>query len=563
MPARATPRRGCSLARKTVSAEPLRAAGAASAAATTVAFIAVIVTPLLPAAVGEVSLLPLLGLAVESIAIVVVLIAVAQPAVRAAAAGLFGVLVMAAILVSSLDTAFRTTVDRPFNLADDAGAIGDAYGVVADSIGPVAAATIVLLIVAVLAVGVVGLARAALRVGMTVDRQGARGRRWVTVIAGVWIVTAVAHTQVLPGAPVAASRTSDALWAVSERAITSVRDLQVFELALASDPMDGSAPAGLLSALAGKDVVIAFVESYGKVAIEQSDSTAVIDRTLADGDAALTRGGYTAQSAFLTSPTFGGVSWLAHSTLQSGVWVDSLQKYSRLMAGERQTLSSLFAAAGWRTAAVIPSNKRAWPEGEAFYGYDSVLDQRGMGYSGPPFGYAAIPDQFTWRVFHDRFARASTTEPAPLMAEVDLVSSHTPWAPLPHMVDWSQLGDGTVFTAQAAAGDAAADVWADPARIREAYAESIAYSLDATFSYLESFDQPDLVLVLLGDHQPSRVVSGDRAGYEVPVTIIAKDPAVFDRVATWGWDAGVRPSSSAPVWRMDAFRDRFVDAFSG
>jgi hypothetical protein len=527
------------------------------------AFLAVIVTPLLPAVVGELSPLPLLGLAAESIAIVVVLIAAVRPSVRVAAAGLFGVLVMAAILVSALDAAFRATVDRPFNLADDAGAIGDAYGVVADSVGPVVAATIGVLIVAVLVAAAVGLARAALRVGRTVERQGARGRRWVTVIAGVWIVAAIAHTQVLPGAPVAASRTSDALWAASERAITSVRELQAFELALASDPMDVSAPTGLLSALAGKDVVVAFVESYGRVAVEPSDSTAVITRALADGDAALTRAGYTAQSAFLTSPTFGGVSWLAHSTLQSGVWVDSPQKYSRLMAGERQTLSSLFGEAGWHTAAVIPSNKRDWPEGKAFYGYDQVLDRRGMGYSGPPFGYAAIPDQFTWKVFHDRFGQQSPAPPTPLMAEVDLVSSHTPWAPLPHMVEWSQLGDGTVFTAQAAAGDAAADVWADPARVREAYAESIAYSLDATFSYLETFDQPDLVLVLLGDHQPSRVVSGDEAGYEVPITIIAKDPAVFDHIASWGWDAGVRPSSSAPVWRMDAFRDRFVDAFSG
>ena len=41
----------------------------------------------------------------------------------------------------------------------------------------------------------------------------------------------------------------------------------------------------------------------------------------------------------------------------------------------------------------------------------------------------------------------------------------------------------------------------------------------------------DLVLVLLGDHQPASIVSGDRAGHDVPVTVVAHDPAVLDRIA--------------------------------
>ena len=29
----------------------------------------------------------------------------------------------------------------------------------------------------------------------------------------------------------------------------------------------------------------------------------------------------------------------------------------------------------------------------------------------------------------------------------------------------------------------------------------------------------------------------------------------------WGWQPGLRPAPDAPVWRMDAFRDRFLSAF--
>jgi hypothetical protein len=37
---------------------------------------------------------------------------------------------------------------------------------------------------------------------------------------------------------------------------------------------------------------------------------------------------------------------------------------------------------------------------------------------------------------------------------------------------------------------------------------------------------------------------------------------VFERIASWQWDAGTLPSRGAPVWRMDQFRDRFFEAFT-
>ena len=47
----------------------------------------------------------------------------------------------------------------------------------------------------------------------------------------------------------------------------------------------------------------------------------------------------------------------------------------------------------------------------------------------------------------------------------------------------------------------------------------------------------------------------------MPITIIAHDPAVLDRISGWGWQDGLRPEPDAPVWPMDAFRDRFFAAF--
>jgi len=104
-------------------------------------------------------------------------------------------------------------------------------------------------------------------------------------------------------------------------------------------------------------------------------------------------------------------------------------------------------------------------------------------------------------------------------------------------------------------------VEANPLRdARRAYGRSIEYSLNAVFSFVERYGRDDLVLVVLGDHQPARV-SGHGAGHDVPVSVIARDPAVLDRIAAWGWAAGMRPGPTAPVWPMSAFRDRFLSAF--
>ena len=148
------------------------------------------------------------------------------------------------------------------------------------------------------------------------------------------------------------------------------------------------------------------------------------------------------------------------------------------------------------------------------------------------------------------------------MAEIDLVSSHTPWAPLPELVPWSEVGDGSVFGPQPAQGQSATEVWQDPDRVRQAYAQSIEYSLGAMFAFLHESGDPDLVLVVLGDHQPATIVSGQGASHDVPISIISKDPAVFEPIAGWRWQDGLLPTPDAPVWPMSAFRDRFLDAFS-
>ncbi|HEY1479441.1 MAG TPA: hypothetical protein VGF46_05395 [Gaiellales bacterium] len=253
------------------------------------------------------------------------------------------------------------------------------------------------------------------------------------------------------------------------------------------------------------------------------------------------------------------MSWLGHSTLQSGVWADSQRRYEQLVGTDRFTLSDAFGRAGWRTVADVPSNDRTWPEGTSFYHYDKLYDRRNVGYHGPKFSYASMPDQYIYAAFQ-RLELGKRDRP-PLFAEIDTVSSHTPWTRIPKMIPWSKVGNGSIYTRMPVEELTRRELFSDPDEVHAAYAQSIEYSMTALVSFVRRSHDKNLVLIVLGDHQPSKVITGENPTHDVPISVIAHDPAVLDRIAGWGWNDGLRPSPKAPVWPMDAFRDRFLAAF--
>jgi hypothetical protein len=150
----------------------------------------------------------------------------------------------------------------------------------------------------------------------------------------------------------------------------------------------------------------------------------------------------------------------------------------------------------------------------------------------------------------------------PLFAEVDLVSSHVPWTRIPQLIPWSDLGDGSIFNRLPAQETSRAGLFDDAARARAAYGHSIEYTMSAITSFVQHYGDRNTVLVVLGDHQPDTIITGQGASHDVPISIIARDPAVLKQIDGWGWEDGLRPSPQAPVAPMSAFRDRFLDAFS-
>jgi hypothetical protein len=489
---------------------------------------------------------------------IVSLVLILPARARRIAAALVGVVLGLLTIVKFLDMGFFVALDRPFNPMLDWSYSGSAFGLLTDSIGrPDAIISLVgagVLVVVVL----VCMPLSVLHLSGFVDRHRDTSIQAVAALGVVWVLCDAFGVQIA-GAPIASTSAAGLVHEQVSQVRAVLHEQQKLAKAVAVDRFSKTPGDELLTGLRGKDVVVAFVESYGRVAVQGSAFSPQVDAVLDAGTDRLRAAGFSSKSAFLTSPTFGGISWLAHSTLQSGLWIDNQKTYNNVVGSDRLTLSTAFKRAGWRTVADVPSDDHTWKQGTSFYHYDKIYDRRNVGYAGPTFSYASMPDQYVLAAF--RRLELAKPHHAPVMAEIDLVSSHTPWAPLPHLIDWSKVGDGSVFDPMPAQGQSPDVVWRNPAHVRAAYGQSIEYTMNSLVSFVQTYHDNNLVLILLGDHQPSTIVSGHDATHDVPITIIAHDPAVMDRISGWGWQAGMRPGPNAPVWPMDAFRNRFLTAY--
>lgn len=342
--------------------------------------------------------------------------------------------------------------------------------------------------------------------------------------------------------------------------VRSVEDMQVFEKELGNGigPQNGQ---GLFQAVKGKDIVLIFFESYGRSAVEDARYSNVTLPRLTAVQNQIEAAGLHAASGWVTSPTVGGISWLAHGTLLSGLWVDSQARYDRLMISHQPSLNRLFSQAGWQSVAIMPAITMAWPESD-YFGYDQILSASGLQYRGKPFNWITMPDQYTLSAFDRLAIKPAHARGKNVMAEIALISSHAPWTPVPKLIDWNDVGDGSVFNEQATSGDPPSVVWANPDRVRNQYIQTIDYTL-ATLGEFMARQGPGVVYIILGDHQPASIITGSGASRAVPVHIVTDDAPLLARFQQNGFTAGMKPTNSARERPMNELRQLLIDAFSG
>jgi hypothetical protein len=449
------------------------------------------------------------------------------------------------------DVTVQSLFGRPINLYWDSrhfSAVGSMLAVVANPwlIGLIIIGTV--LLPAVLYVAV----RWALR-HLNASLAETRMRRTLTALAAVTLVLAVIQHREQPIAelPQFASPVTP-VYAHQARVLAA-------ELSGIGRKPIPPAPAidSDFSRVQGADVFVIFLESYGATAWDRPEYLQGLAPARQRLQGAVAGSGRDVVSAYVDSPTFGGSSWLAHVSLLSGVEVRDGDTNMRLMAVPgRTTLVRAFKQHGYRAVAVMPGLRQRWPEGE-FYGFDEIYGETALDYHGPPFGWWDITDQYALAKM-DALAVASTQR-KPLFVFFPTISTHTPFLPVPpYQPVWSRMLDRQPYdpTVLAEAWEQQPD-WLD---LGPGYVKALTYSFDSLAGYLRLRSDRDFVVIVLGDHQPPAVVSGEGASWEVPVHVIASRPALLDALTHRGFRRGLEPHHPAAT-RVDGLMSVLLGAF--
>jgi len=485
---------------------------------------------------------------------------------RVLRAGLVAAL-MAIIVLKLADFATFVAFNRGFNLVVDTNLIPAAWHMAAGAIGTALAA--LALGAAVAALGLTGWALW-WAMGVWAALAPSRGVRLAAAVAVVpalaLAMAEIGHARrawslppqiraAIPGA----AFTARVGWERVEQIQTTRADLAAFRRAAEGDPMAQAGP--YLDHLGQRDLILLYVESYGRSSFDNPLYASTHMPTLARIEADLAARGLAMRSAWARAPMAGGQSWLTHGTVASGLWLDTQGRYRALLASPRQTLFHMAQAAGRRTVAIKPAHVFPWPEG-AFFGFDAIYNAADLGYRGLPFNWVTMPDQFTLAALDrlERSAPQGAPGRVPLVVQVALVSSHAPWVPIAPLLPWEDLGDGTIFNPHAIAGDPPEVVWRDHDRVRDQFRQAVDYALQVggEWAALHADDAP--LIVMLGDHQPAHFVA-QAGGYDVPLHVIGPADLVA-RFDALGWAEGMWPDPAQPALPMDRLRDLLLRTLS-
>jgi hypothetical protein len=365
--------------------------------------------------------------------------------------------------------------------------------------------------------------------------------RWAWLAtAAATVLVAANYAGVRATWPVVSKPVIPTYWRQADLLLTSLSAQRLGQVLPPSTTLQtalAAPPGKALGALGGRDVYLIFMESYGAVTYDNPRAVAGLAearRRFADDIAA---GGRQVVSGFISSPTYGGASDLAHLSVLSGLDLSNPMRHDLLLTTDRPTLATLFRANGYRIFGLYPALWWEWPE-RAYYGFDEFLASRELDYRGPPLGYWKIPDQFALARFEQLHPRGADAPPR--FVFFPTITCHFPFSPVPpYQPDWQRvLGDKPFDDAELARAASEQVAWLN---MLPDYLRMVEYTYRWLGAFLSQPEPRETVFILLGDHQPTANISGEGASWDVPVHIVARDPALLKRFAEQGFRAGLNP----------------------
>jgi hypothetical protein len=348
------------------------------------------------------------------------------------------------------------------------------------------------------------------------------------------------------------------------------------------------------------DIFVIFVESYGSVLYKRDDWKVAYGALVDELNSTLADSGWHTVSAFSTSPTWGGGSWLAYTSALMGTTIETQPQYldlrERYATDPYPNMGRVLQEKGywfaWLSALDDNYNDVKWASLERFYGTDQMIRYEDLDYRGDGFGWGnAPPDQYTLNktiemlrdqqrgktpsagpddssgatisgatipgntvpgstipgLSNGNETASPITDAAdkPLLLYTITQNSHYPFAPQPPLAaEWRDLVEQP---SNAEARESA--LAAEPPARRANYLQAIDYQLRMLVDLVIQQGDDNSLFILVGDHQPP-TVSRRADGFETPVHIISRNQAILEAFARNGFTPGLHiPEGTEAVMR--------------
>jgi hypothetical protein len=389
----------------------------------------------------------------------------------------------------------------------------------------------------------------------------ARQARWPVVAVSVLVLVAITGLSTTASSPwpsqlstpdlVKNADQSVRLWARLQRGLSGEAYAQSAALKLEAKP----------------EVHIYIVESYGRI-LNRNLVRAAWKQRLSKMGSAFREDGWFMATGLSQAPVSGGRSWLADTTVFTGIEVKYESVYRHLVpqAATMPSLIRMFEGNGYRTILVRPKDRaRKGVKLINHFDFEQTIFFKDLAYTGRSYGWSGIPDQFTLGKLREEILPADPSRPNFLFFH--MASSHIPWNELPPVVDdWRELQHTTGKSAKRRRRSNAKEVKFQLARYKRTdevrinrlrattqnlgqYAKAIDYELQVLTKHVLALPEQPSMIILMGDHQPPMM--GKSSDFSVPIHVLTRDPLLRREFIDRGFTRGMQLQLSTPNVRHE------------
>ncbi len=327
-----------------------------------------------------------------------------------------------------------------------------------------------------------------------------------------------------------------------------------------ADPDPDPDPAYAFPGIEDADIYLFVIESYGHTVFTNPRHYKRLAGSYRDINEKLSGAGFAVYTTVYESTTFGGTSWLADSSLVTGIEVDTQAKFNKVLEEGTRNLTHILGEKGYTTVFSSPATKAIPDDQKRFYSFSRFVLSGDFGYQGPYFVFGDMPDQF--QINHIRKNVLPELE-SPLFIEFMLVSSHVPWNYIPPVIeDWSRIDDGSIYYDRSR-NTFYDNSWAMGSELFEGYTHSLRYVLEVITDYLVTYIAGNDLVILVGDHQPKFPVSEEDAGFGVPLHIISRNREYLKPFTRFGYVTGFIPPEGEGFYGLESFLGHFLRVAKG